>query len=174
MNKILLSRFKSDLAFIENPENYYAMFKNVIDKCASAQLGNILLYEEGHFTDEEYTGNVSRIQRAKERAIVTHGEWTIKAFERSKTQHTPRTFVSSVYSAIWGIELPGEPGDAGKVEPQVKKMNFKIENISCYEDFLKKYFDAYEISGASDEWTKGWCAAIAWCKKIVDEVGGKQ
>ena len=118
MKNLLLSRFKSDLAFIENTENYYAMFKYVIDKCASAQLGNVLLYEEGHFTDDKYTCNVSRIQRAKERAIATHGEWMIKAFERSKTQHTPRTFVSSVYSAIWGIELPEDPDDAGKVKPQ--------------------------------------------------------
>lgn len=103
--EILLSRFKSDLAFIENQENYYAMFKYVIDKCAAAQFGNVLLYEEGRVTEAEYTYNVSRIQRAKEHAIITHGEWMIKAFERSKTQHTPRTFVSSVYSAIWGIEL---------------------------------------------------------------------
>lgn len=108
MKESLLNRFNGDLAFIENPENYYAMFKYVIDKCASAQLGNILLYEDGHFTDGEYTCNVSRIQRAKERAITTHGEWTVKAFERSKTQHTPRTFVSSVYSDIWGIEITGE------------------------------------------------------------------
>lgn len=107
-NELILSRFCADLAFIENPENYYAMFKYVLDKCASAQFGNILLYEKGHFTDDEYTCNVSRIQRAKERAIATHGEWAIKVFEQSKTQHTPRTFVSSVYADIWGIELNGE------------------------------------------------------------------
>ncbi|MBD5584501.1 MAG: hypothetical protein HDQ88_05415 [Clostridia bacterium] len=106
--EILLSRYKGDLAYIEDTENYYAMFRYVIDKCASAQLGNILLYEEGHFTDAEYTCNVSRIQRAKERAIATHGEWTIKRFEQSKTLHTQRTFVSSVYCDIFGIELKGE------------------------------------------------------------------
>lgn len=103
--EIMLSRYKSDLKFIEDTENYYAMFRYVIDKCASAQLGNVLLYEEGHFTDAEYTENVSRIQRAKERAIAVHGEWAIKMFEQSKTLHTPRTFVSSVYFDIFGIEL---------------------------------------------------------------------
>lgn len=105
--EFLLSRYKGDLKFIEDTENYYAMFKYVIDKCATAQLENILLYEDGYFTDEEYTVNVSRIQRAKERAIAVHGEWAIKMFEQSKTQHTPRTFVSSVYSDIFGIELKG-------------------------------------------------------------------
>lgn len=132
--KILLSRFKGDLAFIENPENYYAMFKNVIDKCASAQLGNVLLYEEGHFNDDEYTCNVSRIQRAKEHAIIKHGEWTIKAFERSKTQHTSRTFVSSVYSDIWGIELPGVPDDA-VARPQNKK-SIQKENVVEFNERL--------------------------------------
>ena len=108
MDKLLLSRFKGDLAFIENTENYYASFKFVIDKCATAQLGNLLLYEEGNITDADYTCNVGRIQRAKERAITVHGEWAIKMFEQSKTQHTPRTFVSSIYYDIWGIKLKRE------------------------------------------------------------------
>lgn len=107
-NELILSRFRADLAFIKNAKNYYAMFKYVIDKCAIAQLENILLYEQGHFSDDEYTCNVSCIQRTKERAIAVHGEWVIKALEQSKTQHTPRTLVSSVYSDIWGIELKGE------------------------------------------------------------------
>lgn len=106
--RILLSRYKSDLKYIEDTENYYAMFRYVINKCAIAQLENTLLYEEGHFTDTEYAENVSRIQRAKECAITTHGEWAIKMFEQSKTLHTPRTFVSSVYCDIFGVELKGD------------------------------------------------------------------
>lgn len=104
----LKRRFESDLSFITNMENYYANFKYVIDKCASAQLGNLLLYEAGLLSDADYTYNVSHIQRAKEIAIKIHGEWTIRAFEQSKTQHTPHTFVSSIYFDIWGIELKQE------------------------------------------------------------------
>lgn len=173
MKEFLSSQLEIHLAFIENPDDYYAMFRYVIESCTKAQLENELLRNSGAISREKYIEYADRIQRAKELAIKTHGEWAVKAFEQSKTQHTPRTFVSSVYSDIWGIELPVDPGDAGKEEPQVKKINFKIENISSYEDFLKKYFDSYEISGASEEWTKGWCAAIAWCKKIVDEMVGK-
>ena len=108
MIELLLSRFKGDMAFIQTPENYYAMFNRVLDKCATAQLENLLFYNEGKLSDTEYQDNVCRIQEVKTLAIKTHGEWTIKMFERSKTQHTPRTFVSSVYSAIWGIELKGK------------------------------------------------------------------
>lgn len=101
----LMSRFQGDLSFIENTENYYAMFRHVIECCITAQLENLLLFNGGFFSDEKYIENVSRIQRAKEQAITTHGEWAIKMFEQSKTQHTPRTFVSSVYSDIFDIVL---------------------------------------------------------------------
>lgn len=171
MSEYLLSSFKDNLAFIENTENYYAMFKNVIDKCTFAKLGNILLYEGGHFTDDEYKCNISRIQRAKERAIATHGEWVIKTLGQSKTPHTRQTLVSSVYADIFGVEL--KPGTDESIKPEVKKLNFEIDKISSYEGFLKKYFDAYEISGASVEWEAGWRSGIAWCKNIVDKVNKK-
>ncbi len=101
----LLSRFECDLATIENPNSYYAMFRYVIVSCARAQIENELLHKGGVFFYDNYVENANRIERAKELAIKTHGEWTIKMFEQSKTQHTPRTFVSSVYSDIFGVEL---------------------------------------------------------------------
>lgn len=107
-NQIIRQGFYDKLAFIENVENYYAMFKYVIETCARAQVGNLVLYEEGYFTDSEYLDNIRRIEKAKELAIKTHGEWTINMLEQSKTQHTPRTFVSSVYSDIFGIVLKVE------------------------------------------------------------------
>lgn len=107
MDKLLLSRFECDLATIENPDSYYAMFRYTIEICAKAQLENELLRNSSTISREQYVENLDRIQRAKELAIKTHGEWTIKMFEQSKTQHTPRTFVSSVYSDIFGIELKG-------------------------------------------------------------------
>ncbi len=171
MKEFLLSRFENDLAFIENPDDYYAMFRYVIESCAKAQLENELLRNSEAISSETYVENSDRIQRAKERAIVTHGEWAVKAFERNKKPHTRRMFVRSIYYDIFGIELKEEAAQNTLVEPEVKRTNFEVEHISSFEDFLKKYFDAYEISGASDEWTEGWCAAIEWCKKIVDEVG---
>lgn len=173
--EFLLSRFKGDLAFIENTENYYAAFKYVIDKCATAQLENTLLYEQGHFSDGEYTYNVSRIQIARTRAIVAHGEWVVERLKQSKTPHTRQTLVSSIYSDIFGIELKEEAAHNTTGEPEVKWIDFEIEGISSYADFLKRYFDAYEISGASVEWEEGWQAAIAWCKGIIDKanrIGG--
>lgn len=104
-NDLLIKRFLGELAFIMKTENYYAMFKHILEKCATAQLENLMLFEKGLLTDLEYTYIVCRIQRAKELAIKTHGEWTIKMLEQNKTQHTPRTFVSSVYFDIFGIEL---------------------------------------------------------------------
>lgn len=108
MNREDLKNFKFDLAFIEKEENYYAMFRAVMEKCATTKAANILLHLRGIISDEEYYENESRILKARELAIVTHGEWAIKMFEQSKTQHTPRTFVSSVYSDIFGVELRGE------------------------------------------------------------------
>lgn len=105
MKEFILSRFKGDLAFIENTENYYAAFDYVIDKCATAQLENSLLYMEEAISNAEYNANFDRIHKAHKLAITTHGEWVIKTLEQSKTPHTPRTLVSSIYSDIWGIEL---------------------------------------------------------------------
>lgn len=107
MNNEALKRLKLNLEFIENTENYYAMFRPVIEQCAIAKGANIALHLDGLISDEEYYENENRILKARELAIVTHGEWAIKMFEQSKTQHTPRTFVSSVYSDIFGIELRG-------------------------------------------------------------------
>lgn len=109
--KFLKSRFQGDLAFVENTENYYAIFQYVIEKCATAQLENLLLYTAGILPDEKYIENITRILSAKELAIKTHGEWTIKMFEQSKTQHSTRTLVSSVYADIFNIELKQTGGE---------------------------------------------------------------
>lgn len=108
MKEFLSSQLETHLAFIENPDDYYAMFRYVIEICAKAQLENELLHKSGVFSIDKYVENANRIEKAKELAIKTHGEWAIKMFEQSKTQHTPRTFVSSVYSDIFGIVLKGE------------------------------------------------------------------
>lgn len=106
--EILLDKFETDLAFIEDPEDYYAMFRYVIVSVARAELENTLLHHEGLISGHKYAENADRIEKARDRAIKTHGEWTAKMLEQSKTQHTPRTLVSSVYSDIFGIELKGD------------------------------------------------------------------
>jgi hypothetical protein len=106
--KELLSKFECDLATIESPDSCYALFRYTIEICAKAQLENELLRNSGAISREKYIEYADRIQKAKELAIKTHGEWAIKMFEQSETQHTPRTFVSSVYSDIFGIVLKGE------------------------------------------------------------------
>lgn len=93
------------VAFIKNEENYYALFKYVIDYCAVAQFANKRLFDMGIISEEEYRNNLAVIEQAKELAVKTHGEWTIKMLEQSNTQHTNRTLVSSVYSDIFGMEL---------------------------------------------------------------------
>ncbi|MDE7181503.1 MAG: hypothetical protein K2O41_00540 [Clostridia bacterium] len=109
--RILRSQFQCDLTFIENSANYYAMFRYVIESCARAEFANSVLHNSVIFSDENYIENLNRIQKAKERATVTHGEWAINAFEQSETQHTPRTFVSSVYSDIFNIVLKPKDGN---------------------------------------------------------------
>lgn len=107
-SQIIRQEFFNKLVFIENVENYYPMFKYVIETCARIQVGNLVLCEDGYFTDSEYLDNIRRIEKAKELAIKTHGEWTINMLEQSKAQHSVRALVSSVYSDIFGVELKGE------------------------------------------------------------------
>ena len=60
--------------------------------------------------------------------------------------------------------------EAAKAEPQIEKVNFNIVTDSTFEEFLKQYFAAYKIIGASKEWEDGFRAAISWCQNIVDEI----
>lgn len=105
MTEQLLNRLKSDLKFIENPDNYFAVFKYVLSSCTTAGFLNRLLFDSEALSDEEFRENKRRIQEAKQCAIKVHGEWTIQTLEKSKTKHTVRTFVSTLYSDIFEIEL---------------------------------------------------------------------
>lgn len=55
-------------------------------------------------------------------------------------------------------------------KPQVERVNFVIASNSTYEDFLKQYFAAYKLSGASKEWEDGFRNGVTWCQNIVDDV----
>lgn len=108
MTEQLLHQLQANLKFIENPDNYFAMFKYVLSSCTTADFANQILHNSEALSDEEFRTNASRIQEAKQRAIKTHGEWTIRALEKSKTKHTVRTFVSTIYSDVFDTELRGE------------------------------------------------------------------
>lgn len=97
------------LNFIEDEKNYYAGFSHVLENVIIAkQIAKYLCFNTTVFSDSQYHACISRIEEARKKAIKTHGEWAIKMFEQSKTQHSVRTFVSSVYSDIFGIELKEE------------------------------------------------------------------
>ena len=104
MTEQLLNQLKANLKFIENPDNYFSMFKYVMSSCIQAELANRILHDSEALDDHEFTENVRRVSEAKQRAITVHGEWTIKTLQESKTKHTVRTFVSSIYSDIFGRE----------------------------------------------------------------------
>lgn len=105
MTEQLLNQLKANLKFIENPDNYFAMFKYVISSCTTAEFANQILHCSEALSDEEFRANAKRISEARRNAIKLHGEWTIKTLEQSKTKHTVRTFASTLYSDIFGIEL---------------------------------------------------------------------
>lgn len=108
MTEQLLNQLKANLKFIENQDNYFAMFRYVISSCTTAEFANQILHNSEALSDEEFRTNAKRISEAKQRAITMHGEWTIKTLEKSKSKHTVRTFVSTLYSDIFNIELRGE------------------------------------------------------------------
>lgn len=105
MTEQLLKQLQANLKFIQNTENYFAMFRHVISSCATAEFANRLLFDFEAISNSEFSENVRRISEAKQNAIKIHGEWTIRALEQSKTKHTVRTFVSSLYSDIFDTEL---------------------------------------------------------------------
>lgn len=105
MTEHLLHSFQANLKFIENPDNYFSMFKHVISSCTVADFVNKILNASEAISDSEFINNARRISEAEQNAIKIHGEWTIKTLEQSKTKHTVRTFVSTLYSDIFNTEL---------------------------------------------------------------------
>ncbi len=101
----LKQTFKNLIARIEDPNNHYALFGQTIEDCAIARERNKFLFENDIISEEEFLANVQKITAARECAIIEHGEWTISFLQRTKTQHTERTLVSSIYSDIYGIEF---------------------------------------------------------------------
>lgn len=97
------------LHFIEDEKNYYAGFSHVLENAIIAkQIAKYLCFNTTVFSDAQYHVFLTRIEEARKKAVKIHGNWMIKMLEQSKTQHVPRTLVSSVYYDIFGIELKEE------------------------------------------------------------------
>lgn len=101
----LINQLKASFKFLENSDNYFSMFKYVINSCIQAECINELLHDLEALNDKEFAENAKQISEARRNAIKVHGEWTIRTLEQSKTKHTVRTFVSTLYSDIFEIEL---------------------------------------------------------------------
>ena len=93
------------LATIEDAANYYAMFGRTVELCAVANERNRLLFDAGGISDEEFCSNNQRIEEARKKMIISHGDWTKQFLEQRKDRHTVGTLVSSVYNDIFGIEI---------------------------------------------------------------------
>lgn len=100
-----IKQLLSMLSFIENEENYYAMFSYVLqsaERCTQ-ELQNLL--NAGIITFEEKSNYSSRVDAAKRKAIETHLAWTVKRLSENKN-HTVETVVYSVYNDIFPGYVP--------------------------------------------------------------------
>lgn len=95
------TNLEDKLAYIENEENYYAMFNYAYDTCIEARGIAQYLFNEEALSDEEYHSFCERIYSAKQKMIQIIREWTIKALERSTSKLDKRQIVYSVFSAIF-------------------------------------------------------------------------
>lgn len=89
------------MALIENKENYYVGFRHVLRACTSAEVISATLWNEGVLTDAQKFDYTRRINEAREMAIGRHKNWMIRRLERSQTQHTVESLVSTIYNAIF-------------------------------------------------------------------------
>lgn len=93
------------LKFIEDENDYYAMFSYVLqsaERCTQ-ELQNLL--NAGIITFEEKNNYSSRVDAAKRKAIESHLAWTVKRLSENKN-HTVETVVYSVYNDIFPGYVP--------------------------------------------------------------------
>lgn len=101
MKNELIQRLKTLLLIIKEEINYFALFEKVIESCAVAVEVNRICYSEKFINDNEFIYVNEMINSCRKKAIETHREWTIKVLENSKTEHTRKSIVMSVYNDIF-------------------------------------------------------------------------
>lgn len=93
------------LGFIENEDNYYAMFSHVLQSSERCTQELQSLLHDDVITSEAYNTYSSRVEAAKRKAIATHVDWTVKRLSENKN-HTVETVVYSVYNDIFPGLVP--------------------------------------------------------------------
>ena len=101
MKEELLERLKTIRSFIEDSNNYFALFGKVIDSCAVGQELNRICWDHEFITDEEFRNYSEVIEHCRDEAIKTHVDCTIRYLENSKTEHTRKTLVMTIYNDIY-------------------------------------------------------------------------
>ncbi len=101
MKNEIIQRLKALIAFMQNEKNYYAMFRNVLESCAVAIELNQICFSEQFISDSEFVGTSRIINSCRQKAIEIHRDWIIKRLESSKTEHTKKSIIMSVYNDIF-------------------------------------------------------------------------
>ncbi len=105
MKEELICRLNNLIAFIENKDNYFAMFGHVIESCSAANEINRLVWDIGHISDACFMDNNERISKSKTEAIKAHLDLTIRYLEKSETKHTVKSLVSTIYNDIYQVAI---------------------------------------------------------------------
>lgn len=117
-----LEHLQSRLKFLEDEEDYYAMFSFVVANYFQCREElQTLLFTEKLISHHEYTGYLSRIEEAFKKAVHVHLEWTVKRLSENKN-HTVETVVYSVYNDLFPGYVPTKNGKKGKVIIGEKKL----------------------------------------------------
>ena len=98
---ILIERLKAMLAFVADESNYYAFFGKVIETCAAASEINRICFAAELIEDEEFRQASEILAYCRSKAIAVHRDWTIQSLDNSKTQHSCKSIVMSVYNDIF-------------------------------------------------------------------------
>lgn len=96
-----LEHLQNRLKFLEDKEDYYAMFSFVVANYFQCQEElRTLCYIEKIISHHENVDSLSRIEEAFKKAVQVHLEWTIKRLSENKN-HTVETVVYSVYNDLF-------------------------------------------------------------------------
>ena len=96
-----LEELTNAMAFIENKENYYALFRHVIKSCTIAEVVASALWNASIITDAEKLDYSARINVARKTAIARHKGWVLRRLEHSQSEHTMESLVSTIYNVIF-------------------------------------------------------------------------
>lgn len=92
---------KAKLDFINDENNYYAMFNHAYDACIEARAIAHELFSAGVIEDYEFTAICQEIHDAKKKMLQIIREWTAGAIEKSSSKLTRKHIVYSVFNVLF-------------------------------------------------------------------------